>query len=124
MIKRLIAFITLLCHINSSMLLPQVAEQDIYNWCGQQQDDINTVVEYIDQVVLGHHDSTPEDEDDDSGQNLHLVKDVNYCYQPFFTPVERKVTITVKKPRYALYRLRSLSLVYPEIVSPPPEHGC
>ncbi len=124
MFKKLIAFITLLCHMNSSMLLPQGAELDVFNWSGQQEDDINTVFEYVDQVILGHHDNTPEDEDDDSGQNLHLVKDVNYCFQPFFTPVERKVIITRKKPAYALFQLRKLSAVYQEILSPPPDQHC
>ena len=93
----------------------------MYNWNGQQEDDVNTVIEYIDQVVLGHHDPTPEDEDDDSGQNFHLAKDVNYCFQPFFTPLERKIIIIRKKSGYALFQLRKPSAVYQEIISPPPD---
>lgn len=121
MLKKVIAFIILLCHMNTSMFLPQVAECDIYNSSGEQEDDINSVVEYVDQVILGHHDNTPEDEDDDSGQNFHLAKDVNYFFQPFFTPLERKLIVTSKKKRYAIFQTRKISAVYFDIISPPPE---
>ena len=64
--KKVFAFILLLCHLNTSMFLPQVDEDDQYDAHGQQIDDLNTVSEYIDQVVLGDVDKTPEDED-----NMH-----------------------------------------------------
>jgi hypothetical protein len=54
------------------MFLPQTAEQDIYDANGQQIDDVNSVIEYI-AVTLGY-DHTPDDEDDDNGQNFHIVK--------------------------------------------------
>ena len=72
--KKIVAFILLLCHMNTSMFLPQMDEEDVYIASGQQVDDINSVVEYVDQVMLGHKDDTPEDEDDDSGQNFLLVE--------------------------------------------------
>src|SRR5215211_5454050 len=69
MFKKLAAFLLLLSQINSSMLLPQAEDIDVYA-NGQQTDDKNTVVEYIQQEVLDIPDETPEDEDDDKGQNL------------------------------------------------------
>ncbi|MBE7172890.1 MAG: hypothetical protein INR73_20100 [Williamsia sp.] len=106
--------------MNSSMFLPQVAEQDIYNASGQQEDDVNTVVEYIDQVILGHHDNTPEDEDDDSGQNFHPAKDVNYCFQPLLITVKSK-PIVLRQKSYPNFQVGKISTIYNEIISPPPE---
>ncbi len=52
MFQKIITIFILLCHVNSSMFLPQVAEQDIYNSNGQQEDDINTVIEYCDKAMV------------------------------------------------------------------------
>jgi hypothetical protein len=54
--RKLLVFIIALVHINGAMFLPQVAEQDIYNAQGQQQKDINTVIEYLDEVIMDNHD--------------------------------------------------------------------
>jgi hypothetical protein len=40
--KKLLAFILLLSHMNTSMFLPQVPEDDIYDGNGNQVDDINS----------------------------------------------------------------------------------
>ncbi len=121
MIKRVIAFIVLLVHMNSSMFLPQVAEQDIYDASGQQEDDINTVAEYVYQVILGHHDNTPEDEDDDSGQNFHLVNIVNYCYEPFFADVDITAVVSADKKQFISFNVQLIPAVSFEILSPPPD---
>src|SRR5215203_1092819 len=90
--KNLLAFLVLISHMNFSMFLPQMAEVDIYDANGMQQDDINSLIEYVDQVVLGNHDDTPEDEDDDSGQNFSLAKTVDYLYQQNFFVIEQHFT--------------------------------
>lgn len=51
------------------MLLPQVAEDDVF-MNGNYVDDINSVAEYVQQNLLQFDDETPEDEDDDNGQNF------------------------------------------------------
>ncbi len=104
------------------MFLPQCAETDILNATGQQEDDINSVVEYIDQVILGHHDDTPEDEDDDSGQNFHLVKYVDYVFQPFFVASEHRLPETQNSKRYPVLESYKILSVYFDILSPPPEY--
>lgn len=121
MFKRVIAFIILLGHMNSSMFLPQVAEQDIYDANGQQEDDINTVAEYVYQVILGHHDNTPEDEDDDSGQNFHLINIVNYCYEPFFVDVDTTAVVSADKKHFISFNVQLIPAVSFEILSPPPD---
>jgi hypothetical protein len=52
------------------MLIPQVAEIDFYA-NGKQVDDINSTIEYLQQEVLDIPDESPEDEDDDNGQQMH-----------------------------------------------------
>ena len=121
MVKRGIAFFVLLCHMNTSMFLPQVPEQDIYNFAGQQADDINSVLEYIDQVVLGHHDDTPEDEDDDSGQNFHLVKVVDYCFEPFYSSISQRYGTGTKKINFFNFKEDATNLVSFDIILPPPK---
>lgn len=102
------------------MLLPQVAEDDCYESNGQQVDDINTVTEFIDQVVLGNKDGTPEDEDDDNGQNFHLAKAVEYqCPQFVVTLLPKPFTeIWIKRPfNRSSPRIHS---VYFDLKTPPP----
>ena len=49
------------------------------------------------------------------------AKDINYFFQPFFTPLERKLIVTSKKKRYVSFQTYKISAVYFDIVSPPPE---
>lgn len=60
---RLLTWILLLVQLNAHLLTPCVQEVDVYDRNGNIIDDINTVVEYVHQVALGHKDNTPEDED-------------------------------------------------------------
>ena len=94
MFKKLLACILLFAHLNTSMFIPQMDEEvDVYDSAGNQVDDINTLIEYIDQDVLGHSDNTPEDEDDDTGRPLHVIKIVDYSYHPFFEEAQTKDSI-------------------------------
>ena len=92
MLRKVLAFILLISHMNTSMFLPQVVEQDAFDSTGQQINDINSVWEFVDEEILGN-DSAPFDEDDDNGQNFHLVKIVDYSYTPHFTEVQTKIAI-------------------------------
>jgi hypothetical protein len=102
------------------MFLPQVAEQDIYNAEGQQQKDINTVIEYVDEVIIGNHDKNPLDGDNDQGQNFHLVKIVDYYFGTDFLPVKHKPAAVSTKKQFCLYAEKKLSSVTLDILAPPP----
>lgn len=67
----------LFMHVNTYMFFPMIDEKDQYELNGMRKDDINSLVEFIDQILLGHRDSTPEDEDDDHVHYYH-VRSVNY----------------------------------------------
>ena len=121
--KQFFAFLLILCHVNGSMLLPQVAEEDVYTANGMQADDINSVVEYIDQVILGNEDDTPEDEDDDSGQHFHLVKQVDTPYTQVVTEIFSKAAVEIKKHNYAGFKNKTIPSPFFEILVPPPDHS-
>jgi len=121
MLRNLVIFIVTLIHINGSMFLPQVAEKDIYNAQGQQQKDINTVIEYIDEVILGNHDKNPVDGDNDDGQNFHLVKIVDYYFQIEFSSIRHKPVLTTSKKQFCIFPEEKLYPVTLEILAPPPK---
>ena len=122
MLRKVLAFLLLVSHMNTSMFLPQVAEQDAYDSTGQQIDDINSVVELINEDVLGHHNQ-PIDEDDDNGQNfLHVVKMVDYSYQPFFTEIHQRIALREEPIRiFPRYNETETEQGYADILLPPPK---
>jgi len=120
--KRTWVFILLLCHMNASMFLPQIAEDDLYDATGKQADDVNSVIEYF-QVVLGY-DHHADDEDDDNGQNFHLIKNIEYNYQQASIFIEQKDFFSILPQNF--YHtdeaaFQSLSL---DIITPPPKYRC
>ena len=114
--KKLFAFILLLSNMNTLMLLPQVPENDMYD-NGNQVDDITSVTEYV-MVHLGidHH---ADDENDDQGQNFHIVKIFEYCFQPVLNEI--KTTPFITKPAFGVYKKGKTSDVCFDIILPPPK---
>ncbi|MCP9750825.1 hypothetical protein [Ferruginibacter sp. HRS2-29] len=119
--KKFFAFILLLCHMNTSMFLPQVAEDDQYDITGRQIDDINSVSEYVDQVLLGNYDPTPEDEDSDNGQDFHVVKSVDYNYLQPSVFIQRDRFVEIRKHSFSEYMLPQLSFPALDVATPPPD---
>jgi hypothetical protein len=117
--KRFLAFILLLCHMNASMFLPQISEDDVFDANGKQLDDVNSVIEYF-QVALGcdHH---VDDEDDDNGQNFHLVKNVEYNFQQTFFTIESAVVTSTASPAFYHGDEDSFQTVALDIITPPPD---
>ena len=117
--KKALAFILLMCHINASMFLPQIAEDDVYDSSGKQVDDINSVIEYF-QVALGY-DHHADDEDDDNGQNFHVTKNVEYNYHQINIAVEYTKFVTVAPRKFHDIIEPGFQAFSPDIISPPPE---
>ena len=89
--RRFLAFILLLCHMNSSMFLPQVAEYGLYDSNGNQLNAINTFRGYF-QVVLGYDHHA---DDDDNGQNFLMIKNFENNYQQTQIAAENKYYICI-----------------------------
>ena len=119
--QRLIALFLLMLHLNSSMLIPRVTETDVYR-NGEQVDDINSTIEYIQQQLLEMPDDSPEDEDDDNAQNLHSSSfGAELCDVSFF-PID--FTLFRGKTLYRFISLPGEKLPSGDfdIPIPPPKH--
>ena len=102
------------------MFIPHLDERDIYDNNGRQMDDINTVAEYIDQVLLDHPDNIPEDEDDDSAQNFSADHIDYYCQQPYAV-IDLTALPKILPQLFALRPAERMPDRYFEIVVPPPK---
>lgn len=105
--------------MNASMFLPQVQEEDTFNANGQQVDDINSIVELIN-VELGY-DKTADDEDDDSGQNFHLVKLHEYNFQQQSVLIEGTNFKEITNKVFSEYKVPCIKSVVTDILTPPPD---
>lgn len=116
--KKLLAFILLLSHMNTSMFLPQAPEDDVYDKNGSQIDDITSIVEFV-MVKLGidHH---ADDENNDQGQNFHLIKIFDFCYSPVFTKTNNEFSI--KPSVFIEYKEDKIPNVSFDIIIPPPKY--
>jgi hypothetical protein len=120
--RKLLAFLLLLNHLNTSMFIPQMAEVDVYDRNGAQVDDINTLVEFIDQDVLGHHDSTPEDEDDDTERTYHITKSIEFSWHPYVSEIQTKVAFKEEAAiEFADYSAHKPTPGFTNIFIPPPK---
>ncbi len=92
----------------------------MYDSHGNQLDDINSVTEFI-MVKLGcdHH---ADDEDDDSGQNLHLVKLITlYCESPF-SIIKTKEFLIARPSTFGKDPRDKIADVCYDIIIPPPKN--
>jgi hypothetical protein len=122
MLRKALAFLLLISHMNTSMFLPQVTEQDAFDRSGRPFNDINSLVEFVNEVILNHHQSPPIDEDDDNGQNFHMVKMVDYSYQPFLSEIQEKITVREEpNPPFPVYHEKETAPGYSSILLPPPK---
>ena len=122
MLRKLMAFILLVNHLNTSMFIPQMAEVDMYDRNGAQVDDISTLVEFIDQDVLGHPDNTPEDEDDDTERTYHITKSIEFSWHPFVSEVQTKVAVKEEPAtEFADYAANKPTPGFTNILIPPPK---
>ncbi len=104
--------------MNTSMFLPQVQEEDQFSATGQELDDINSIVELVN-VELGY-DTTADDEDNDNGQNFHIVKSTDYCSQLQSVLLERTDYTEITNQAFAEYRISSAKSVFTDVLTPPP----
>ena len=116
--KKTLAFILLLGHVNFAMFIAQVDESDALDRNGQQLEDINSLVQYIDVIVLKHVHQNTKDSDDDNARYFHVAEFDNYSFPPIEIVKEHLFAGTTKFPPYTDNKLSSLSL---EIQGPPPK---
>jgi len=115
--KKFLAFFVLISHMNTSMFLPQAPEQDVYDANGNQLDDITSLVELV-RVKLGY-DHHADDENDDSGQNFHIVN-TTYTIEPASREIKRDFDLNNSRhfPDFIESKIPSVSY---DILVPPPK---
>lgn len=117
--KRIVAFLLLVSHMNTSMFLPQVPEHDVYDAHGNQVDDINSIAELV-LVSLGI-DQTADDEDDDCGQNFQFVRMADCAFHPFFSETTNTAASGIVSRLYSDFTNNKISLIAYDLIIPPPK---
>ncbi|MVT08117.1 hypothetical protein [Chitinophaga tropicalis] len=121
--KRIFAYILLFIHINTMMFVPVADEKDVYDAYGRQIGDINTVFDFVDQVLLGNSNVVIEDEDDDMAHYFTGSYGIT-CYlhqQEQFTITRKEPTARELAVAYPLLPVQKpLTMAY-DILTPPPE---
>lgn len=109
--KKFFAFILLLSHINSSLFFPLM-----------EQDEINSMVEFVDEKVLNHIDVTPEDKDEQNMSDLFSKSKVSIsiCALEYYNGSLFQVKI-ISPAIYEEYIEPRLALVSIELNAPPPD---
>jgi hypothetical protein len=84
---RYFAWLVLLLQLNTTLFFPSRDEVDRYDLRGVMVDEINSILELVDEVVLGHTDPTPEDEDDDTAHYSRVIAIDMHIIPPTFVVV-------------------------------------
>ena len=116
--QKVLAFILLLSHVNFAMFVAQVDECDVFDKSGQQKDDVNSLVQYIDVIIL-KHDRHTKDSDDDNARYFHAAKFDDYGFsQTISLKKEYFFVGATKFPPSIEKKLNSICL---DIQGPPPK---
>jgi hypothetical protein len=102
------------------MFIAQVDEMDTYDANGQRINDINSLTEYISEIILGHHDPSHPDEDDDNARYFHMTATTLYDFQQYKMNVPEDLKAGNKKA-YAFFKENKWLSPFLEINSPPPK---
>lgn len=103
------------------MFFPTVEEHDVYAANGVMVDEINSVYEYIDEVLLGDKDDTPEDEDDDEPDFYQLVKIESFYFHEIGIEIIDHFAGFTSKVSYPKYNIGTPPSLSYDIVVPPPQ---
>jgi hypothetical protein len=120
MLRNSLAFLLLISHVNFFMFIAQVDETDIYTANGNRINDINSVAEYIHDVILHHQNKPRPDEDDDNARYFHLVKTANYCFSQQVI-IESDPGPGRDKNTFPHISTTKLLPVFYDVVTPPPK---
>jgi hypothetical protein len=102
------------------MFIAQVDETDIYDKNGQQEEDINSLVEYLADVCNFEHQPL-KDSDDDNARYFHL-ENLNYSFfNENFIELKKPFAKTNEKVKYPPHLQQKISSIFLEIQLPPPK---
>ena len=121
MIQKTLAYLLLISHINFFMFIAQVDEVDCYTPDGKRINDINSLVEYVHDIILHHQDQPRDDEDDDNARYYHIVKLASYSLSPQVVILSgSRAGDSRDKKTFPHYNDQKLHSVFFDVVTPPP----
>lgn len=118
--RNLFAILFLTMHVNVTMFIAQVDEVDTYDARGKRQNDINTLGEYIHDVLLHHNNKSRPDEDDDNARYCQIVTMPLYDSHQFKIKSSAEDLMLENKQEYALFKVNKCLSPFLEIKLPPP----
>ena len=116
--KKILAFILLLSHVNFAMFIAQVDERDVFDKSGRQNEDVNSLVQYIDVIIL-KHDRHTQDSDDDNARYFHAAKFDDYGFSQ--TGAIKKEYFFVGITKFPPSIEKKLNSICLDIQGPPPK---
>jgi hypothetical protein len=120
--KRIIGLLLLLVHINTSMFIPVMDEQDMYDEYGHQVNDINTLTQFISQEIFGNKRIIDKDQDDDQAHYFNIkVHEYTFNFNPVViisTAANTKNTTQYSVPTDD----KAPPSVNYDVIAPPPWH--
>ncbi|QEC56902.1 hypothetical protein [Flavisolibacter ginsenosidimutans] len=115
------AFILLLLHVNFSMFISQVDEQDVYEAKGMHVRDIDSLTDWLQDILSKHKssDSHNNKKDDGDARFFHILKPTHF-FSPHFV-LAKKPTVTTNENYAPLMNETVLPSGFSTIQSPPPK---
>ena len=102
------------------MFIAQVDEVDTYASNGSRINDINSLAEYIHDIILHHQNKSRDDEDDDNARYFHLVKLADYSFTQQIAISGTKPDGIKAKQDFPYIKAQKLLSVFYDVVTPPP----
>ena len=118
MFRRVLAIFFILSNLNASLLLPEGDGFGYVDRCAGNTDNINSLAEYINEIVLDNADHSADDET--SEQDFHYAKQTVYNYQ---VP-ETRITWAGEEPGSRDFGEEIIPQIIPlpyEVIIPPPK---
>lgn len=98
-------------------------EVDMYDQDGNQVNDINTLVQFVDQAILGHERKAHSDSDDDQAHFFSMLKVQQFVINPVicFNSRKQEFEPAAVKLMYGLFNDRALQSIAHDVLAPPPK---
>lgn len=119
--RNLFAILFLTTHVNVTMFIAQVDEVDTYDAKGRRQNDINTLGEYIHDIILHHSKKQRPDEDDDTARYCQVSSNTLYDFHQYKVKTASDDLLNDQKKEYSLFIESKWHSLFLDILSPPPK---
>lgn len=110
----------MLLYVNSYMFFPVVDNMYTYDEYGNLANEVNSIVEFFDQIVLKHKDTTP---DGNEAQHFHNFAKhrLKVIHQFAIAAVNRPVVTYDEPTQYAVMADQKATYRAYDVVAPPPK---